>query len=266
MQIHRRRRQKKYCSNQTQCFSIPLSGKEFIPKVGTTQDLVENVKNSLLDHWYKSITTTAINPKFDTIFGTAFFCVGIIAELLRIGVGNTIISRGGLRTIVESYITLAYLVAEDDPELWKSHRVFGAGQAKLAFLKLTESGKEPSYVDFEVLSEIANEDMWEEFLPIELGHWEKSNLRTLSIKAGVKDVYDNYYIWTSNFSHGHWASIRDSVFDICGNPLHRLDRIPRKVVKALPDVLPDATVLVDNILEIVSKCYPEFSARLAVEN
>jgi hypothetical protein len=98
---------------------------------------------------------------------------------------------------------------------------------KLALLKLADSQVLPDYVSVETLNALANEDMWQELLPIDLGHWDKANLRSLSERAEVKDEYDRFYPWTSTYSHGHWGAMRDSVFEVCGNPLHRLHRIPR---------------------------------------
>jgi hypothetical protein len=157
---------------------------------------------------------------------------------------------------LECYVNLAYLAEKDSPQLWSSFRVYGAGQAKLAFLKISESEERPSFVTSEALESLANEDMYQEYLSIDLGHWEKSNLRRLSDEAGVKDEYDRYYPWTSTYSHGHWAAVRDSVFDVCGNPLHRLHRIPRPAARLLDDVVDDACKLVDRILGIVENCYP----------
>jgi hypothetical protein len=106
--------------------------------------------------------------------------------------------------------------------------------------------------------------MWEEFQPIELGHWDKKDLRTLSESIGLKGEYDRFYSWTSSYSHGHWGAIRESVFDTCMNPLHRLHRIPRPKAKALPDVVPDACFYVDKILEVLDKLYPHFAGRVTV--
>ena len=106
---------------------------------------------------------------------------------------------------------MAYLIQKNDPDVWRSYRVFGAGQAKLQYLKLDDASQDISYVDINKLIELANEDMWEEYLPIELGHWVNSNLRDLSIASGKKDVYDEFYAWTSTYAHGHWGAIRDSV-------------------------------------------------------
>ena len=61
---------------------------------------------------------------------------------------------------------------------------------------------------------------------MDFGHWKGSNLRQMSIDAEVKDEYDSYYDWASGYAHGHWAAARNTVFDICANPLHRLHRVP----------------------------------------
>ena len=103
-------------------------------------------------------------------------------------------------------------------------------------------------------------------LDIDLSHWDQTDLRKMSEEAGVKDVYDQFYDWTSAFTHGNWCAIRDAVFDTCGNPLHRYHRIPRESIRALPDVVPDACQLVDKVLKVVSELYPEFRHSVTLEN
>lgn len=252
------------CLSDTNCFTLPAISSPLSPIVGTTPEHFRQVYDLLLEHYGQTLSTTAVNPKHDTVFGFAFYCLSLLQELLRIGASQSISARLALRTIVECYITLAYLTKKDDPKLWESYRVFGAGQAKLQYLKIEELDSNPSYVDVETLKALANEDAWEEFLSIDLGHWEKANLRNLSIDANVKDMYDQYYSWTSSFTHGHWGSVRDTVYDTCGNPLHRLHRIPRNSARALPDVVTDVCTLTDKILEILSICYPEFLYRVTV--
>lgn len=251
------------CWTDTSCYPLIFNSTDN-PIVGTTPERVNQVFKSLSDFFYKTNTSTQINPKHDTIFGIGLYSLGILQELLRIGVTNTISARIALRTLSECHITLAYLAKKDNSDLWKSYRVFGAGQAKLQSLKFEEMENQPTYVRDETLSMLANEDAWEEFLPIELGHWEKANLRDLSIQSDTKNIYDQFYGWTSTFTHGHWGAIRDSTYDTCANPLHRLHRIPRQVIRTLPDVIPDACNLVDGILEILGKCYPPFGERVTV--
>jgi len=252
------------CLSDTPCFPLPDKSTDSPPIVGTTPNLVKKTYLSLVNYCSETTVTTETNAKHDTVFGIALYSLGILQELLRIGASQSITSRLALRTLSECYITLAYLTKKDNPELWKSYRVFGAGQAKLQFLKFEEMDELPGYVHSDTLSVLANEDVWEEFLLIELGHWEKANLRDISIQADVKDIYDKFYGWTSSFSHGHWGAIRDSVFDTCANPLHRLHRIPRNTTRALPDVIPDTCYLVDEILELLSINYPTFSERVTM--
>ena len=254
------------CMADTPCFPLPSASALATVTTGTTPESLNEVYSLLIKHCHQTRSTTSVDPRHDTVFGIGLYCLSILHELLRIGASQSISGRIALRTLAECYITLAYLAKKDDPDLWKSYRVFGAGQAKLAYLKLEYMSEDTAFVEAETLKNLANEDVWEEFLTIELGHWEKTNLRSESIEAGakVKGDYDKFYPWASQFTHGHWGAIRDSVFDTCGNPLHRLHRIPRGSARGLPDVIPDACAIVDRVLEIVAKSYPDFSHRITV--
>ena len=253
------------CLVNTSCFPLNVNSDKSDVSVGTTVDRLGEVKNMLVVYSHKTRATSSVDAQHDTVFGIGLYCLGLIQELLQIGNCNSISARTILRTITECYITLAYLAKKDDADLWLSYRVYGSGQAKLAFLKLDESNDEASFVDIQTLKELANEDMWQELLNIDLGHWDNTNLRKMSIEANVKDVYDRFYDWTSAFAHGHWGAIRDTVFCTCGNPLHRLHRIPRESPRVLPDAIPDACKLVDKILEIVAQLYSSFPHRVTLE-
>ena len=253
------------CLAKTSCspFNANVSKADIL--AGTTIERPGEVYNFLVNHAHNTRIASSIDARHDTVFGLGFYCLGLLQELLRGASCYSISARTTLRTIVECYITLAYLAKKDDADLWQSYRVYGAGQAKLAFLKLDGLDHQPSYVDAETLEQLANEDIWQEFLNIDLGHWDNTNLRKMSEAADIKDIYDRFYDWSSAFAHGNWGAIREAVFDTCGNPLHRLHRIPRQAPRALPDVVPDACELVDKILEVISQLYPSFSHRVTVK-
>lgn len=253
------------CLGNTPCFSLLREPSANAPASGTTIQRVGEVYELLIKHWLETRCETGIDAKHDTTFGLAFYSLNILRELLSIGNSTAIIGRFGLRSLLDGFVTLTYLVHKNNLDLWRSHRVFGAGQAKLSSLKLEDLKSEKCFADVATLTEIANEDVWEEFLSINVGHWEDSSLRRQAVESGVKAEYDKYYAWTSSFIHAHWGSIREAVFDTCGNPLHRLHRIPRKQCKTLPDVVPDACELVDKVLDIVSKIYPMFPNRVKIQ-
>ena len=251
------------CLKETPCHPPPFESEDIqTSKTGTTSQRVEEMYEKLIAHCMTTQSTSAVDPKHDTVFGTSLYCLSLIRELLRPGAGNSIMARMALRTTVECYVTLAYLINRNDTTLWQSYRVYGAGQAKLSFLKVAEKDESPSYISLQTLQALANEDQWQEYLKIDLGHWDKTNLRQMSEVAGVKTDYDNFYSWPSAFAHGHWGALRDSVLTVCMNPLHRLHRIPRPGARMLNDVIPDICSLFDKILGIVNAAYPTFSGTL----
>ncbi len=251
-----------YCLKATPCFPLTEHAVESKPVTGTTVGQLDMVVRNLLDHCKATRITSALDSRHDTVFGMALFALALVGEAMRVGDSTTIGARFTLRALLELYVTLAFLVKRDNIELWKSYRVFGSGQAKLALLKLEETTDHPLSISMDTLQNLANEDIWQEFLPIDVGHWTKSNLRELSAQAEVKEDYDRFYSWTSMYSHGHWGAVRASVFDTCGNSLHRLHRIPRSNARIQADVLPDAVALVDKLLDVVDRAYPQFGSRL----
>lgn len=214
-------------------------------------------RQEVVGRFLENLSPKRADACLDTAFGLVLYALAIAEEIGFHRVQRRIIGRLGLRALVEANITLRYLVQTNSDELWRSYRVYGAGQAKLAFLKAQELESDlPPFIDEDALYAIANEDLWQEFLDIDVGHWSKSNLRQLSIECGAKAVYDKYYDWASAFAHGHWGAIRDTNFVTCHNPLHRLHRIPRLVHRVLNSVEVDAIELVNEMLGLLDHLYP----------
>jgi len=252
------------CLHRTECLVASSVESKIETEIGSTIDKIQEVWDSLGEHFINTTATTATDAKHDAVFGIAFYSLSILHDLFGIGNNQKIMSRLGLRAILECLITIKYLVIKDNEMLWKTYRVYGSGQAKLAFLKLKDLDPPPKFISLEDLDLLINEDFWDEFLEINLGHWENSNLIRMSKDAMAKDLYDKYYPWTSAFMHGNWGAIRDSVFETCLNPLHRLHRVPRRECRCLPDVIPDACRLVDMILDALEQCYKPFALRVSL--
>ncbi len=233
-------------------------------QVGTTVARVQAVRRRLQNHSFETRVTTAVDSRHDIVFSSGLFALALVEELLSPGIGQSLMGRMVVRSLSEVYISLSYLLAKDNPDLWQSFRTYGAGQMKLSFLHLDRLGG-VEFVDVNRLEILANEDLWLEYLPVNLGHWSKATARTLAEKGNVKEVYDRFYPWGSAYVHGHWGAMRDSVMVTCFNPLHRLHRVPRSRARSLEGVVPDATFLADKVLERVEEAYPGFSFRLGVQ-
>ncbi|MBN2404158.1 MAG: hypothetical protein JXE06_01105 [Coriobacteriia bacterium] len=226
--------------------------------VGLTAGQLRRLNDQVDKAYWATLEHTRVDARRDTVFGLCAYAAAIIAELMRPGASTSITARSSLRTLVEIAITLGHLVKKDDPEVWHQYRNYGVGKAKLAFLK-QEEGESASFVHPDALEGFANEDRWEEFTSIELGHWDKRDLRKLAAASNTKDLYDRYYDWTSHHGHGHWGAVRESVFLLCANPLHRLHRVLTSPALPLGDVLPDAVHVMDRIIDEVRTAYPDVS-------
>ena len=223
-----------------------------------------DVRAQLTAHWENTHNTTAIDARHDAVFGIAFYAIRLAQEAVSLNKGETITGRLAVRTLIELRVTLAYLLKEESEKLWREWRAYGAGQAKLASLKLDDSNSpQAGHLNADTLHDIANEDFWEEMVPVDLGHWAGTDLRKLSEQIGLKEEYDRYYPWTSGFSHGQWGPIRESVFRTCLNPLHRGHRCPyTDKPEQLPSVAKDICDLVNAILADVDRAYPSFPQRV----
>jgi hypothetical protein len=252
------------CLHKTRCL-IP----EFEPPEAETGfDYEANkirwgeIYGALFEHFQQTTSTTDVDPRHDGAFGLAFYGMSLVVSMMR-PFSTRPSGRHLLRSLAEVYITIAYLAAKDDPNLWRMYREYGTGQSKLTFLKLIERDWEtlPQHIKVERLEFLANKDRWDELVSIDLGHWARLNVRRMAEESGAKDVYDGCYDWPSGFVHGHWGAVRDSVFGLCGNPLHRFHRIPRPMRVDMEDICPDAIGIMNRILDTVDRCYPSYTLR-----
>jgi len=252
------------CMKKTECTEVDLWKLGATVSAPTTLERMEGVHRELRRHFRTTTVTTALDTRREAIFGIAAYCLQLCRDAIHIGNSTSIIGRLALRSALEAVISLAYLLKKDDKTIWGRYRNFGSGQAKLAFLKLTdvEQAARPAFVSVEELSTLANEDFWLEFREINIGHWAATDLRKMSEEAGLKDLYDSYYPWPSAFVHANWAAVRRAVMGQCINPLHRFHRPVAESDRNLDDVFADLCGLADRALALLDLAYPSFPERL----
>jgi hypothetical protein len=246
---------------KTQCLphdvqQEPKQAAKFV--IGTLLD----ASHQVAEHFHSTLKHTGLDARHDSSFGLVLYAIHLLTEVAASYSHSTAVGRSALRSIVECFITLSYLIAKDNPALWLKHRDHGNGQTKLSFLKNLNSENVPRFIDLELLEALANEDKWLEFQDINLGAWAETNLRATATEARVKDIYDSYYDVCSGYTHGHWSAIRDAAFTTCFNPLHRFHRIPRPVNFGMRSVVDDGIILINRMLDELSKIYPGFEYRI----
>lgn len=138
-------------------------------------DKVAEINNDVFDHFISTIDTTDVDPRHDGAFGLVCYVLHLLAFSLKGVVGQTTQGRITLRSAVEALINLTFLATKDDPTIWLQYRNYGAGQAKLSYLKFNDEDT-PAFVTRDLLEEIANADMWLEFQDIKLGAWANKKI------------------------------------------------------------------------------------------
>ena len=241
----------------TQCID-PSEGQGYtFIDTGVDPKTLYAARDGVIERFRKNIQAERVDARLDSAFGLVLYALSILEEIGMHRIHTRIIGVVSLRSLAEVCITFRYLAHTDSPAMWQSYRIYGAGQAKLAFLKTQQAhGDLPNFLDESALHSIANEDAWQEFVEMDIGHWANSNLRKLATDCGAKDIYDKYYDWSSGFIHGNWAAVRDTNFVSCHNPLHRLHRIPRVAHRSLSSVEPDAINLINGMIEVLEALFP----------
>jgi len=137
-----------------------------------------------------------------------------------------------LRALVESRITLRYLLAKDDPELYEKYKAFGVGRLKLLKLHLEEvidavgEGGEGLQDYRDLISGYVNRDRYEEFINIDLGGtFSGVDMRRMANDVDLDLDYRLMFAPASSNVHGEWGAIDMNVFEACLNPLHGHHRI-----------------------------------------
>jgi hypothetical protein len=246
---------------KTQCIPHGEMQKPESANPALTRNLLD-ASEALAEHFHSTVQHTGLDARHDSCFGLVFYALRALTETSVSYSHTSAVGRSTLRTIVECLITLSYLVSKDDGTLWLKYRDYGNGQTKLSLLKNLSADSVPRFIDLELLEALANEDKWLEFHDINLGAWAEKNLRTMATEAKVKDVYDAYYDLCSGYAHSHWSAVRDAAFITYFNPLHRFHRIPRPVNFGMRSIIDDSLVLVNGMLDELTKLYPGFTFRL----
>jgi hypothetical protein len=197
--------------------------------------------------------------KLDVLTGAGLFTLKILEELKNSPSSSGILGRSAIRTLTELGVNVTFLTEKDDDDTWNNFYFHGQGEAKKIFLKYMRAGDKPAFVELADIWLVANESRYMDFLDINLGDWDEANLRNRAIEADMKDHYDHYYDWTSNYTHATWAAIRREVYTPCQNPLHKYHLLPAdETPNDYGSVLSEALRLTKLVLANVYEAYPDF--------
>lgn len=197
--------------------------------------------------------------KFDVIIGSINYALKIFEEINGKSLGNSILGRHGMRTIVEIFIILKYLLKKEEarPKIWEEYKLYGISKYKLILLKAREADLDKtSHFIPPIVDALVNEIVWEEFIDVDLKYFDKQNIREKSIEVGEKELFDLFYDYDSSFSHGLWGAIRECAMLHCNNADHRYHSVPDLYSdQNLPDVKSDSVKIMKKLFSVLAEIY-----------
>ena len=227
----------------TPCNPIKL---EFPENATDYKEFTSDCRKVLEYVFYSNKEKSLAEDKFDVIVGSINYALKIFTEINVNALGNSILGRHGIRTIIEVYIMLKYLLKreiENPAKIWEEYKLYGISKYKLVLLKARESDTldETSHFAQPVVDALVNEIRWEEFIDVDLNYFDKQGVRDKSIDVGEKELYDLFYDYDSSFSHGMWGAVRESSMLHCNSADHQFHAVPDIYDNQnLPDVKSDS--------------------------
>ena len=209
---------------------------------------------------YTNKEKSLLDDKFDVIIGSVNYALKIFIEINDKELGQSILGRHGVRTIIEIYIILKYLLKfeEEHPNIWEEYKLYGIGKYKLILLKARESEilDKTSHFIPPVAEFLINEIRYEEFLDVDFRYFDKKNIRDKSTEVGEKELYDLFYDYDSGFAHGLWGAVRESSMLQCDTANHKYHILPDiEGQQNLPDVKSDSQKVMLMIFTLLSELY-----------
>lgn len=176
------------------------------------------------------IAVDKMDNKKLVLLGITTYSYKRLLEIVEHDLFNTISARSIIRSIIENYIMMKYLLKNEDShsDIWKEYQYYGIGLYKIVLARSREATKDltNSHVEYKYLSLIVNEYIDEEFLDMDTSYFDKQNIREKAKAVDETELYGLYYDYDSSFEHGLWGAIRESSLVKCDSPEHQFHCIP----------------------------------------
>lgn len=136
------------------------------------------------------------------------------------------------RTLVETRINLQWMATQDQDEIYKKYRDFGAGKAKLYSLIAKEMPEDwlanGAAEAVELMERASHNEAFIDRRVVDIGSTfaDGKSLREMASECGLGDLYRHTYQLDSGIAHSEWWSVEIHAMERCHNVLHRGHLIP----------------------------------------
>lgn len=204
-------------------------------------------------------TTSALDDKMSVLLGIATYSFKRLKEVYEHNLFNTISGRSCVRSLIENYIMMKYLVKNESSHtnIWQDYQLYGLGLYKLVLSRHRENSVvgEPHF-DQKYVEALVNEFKEESFIDMDTKYFDNQNIRLKAESVDEKQLYGLYYDYDSSYEHGLWGAIRESSLLKCNNPAHKYHCVPDiNDQNVLKTVLPDCVMIMNKTVSYLDELY-----------
>lgn len=245
----------KKASSIFECSSMYFKYKKDVKK-DAIKSYVSALKAIFL--YYRELYRVAdpLNIKFLVLLGLSVYSYKRFLEIVEHNLYNAISGRSIIRTMIECYLMMKYLlkISKERKNVWEEYQVHGIGKYKAVlknFQEITEA-IDKSHINVDCLNAIVNEFKDEEFIDIDTSYFDNIGIRAMAIEVGEKTLYSLYYNYDSSFEHGLWGAIRESSMTACQTPAHQYHSIPDvENLQKMKSVWYDAVMVMNKTINLL---------------
>lgn len=180
---------------------------KYYPKIDTIMVKLTEAEMKFGSNWY------LISDDEQVVISKVLYSFRIVKELMLSLIGlNGILSTFVTRTLFDNFWQTKYLIEKNEVA---QYREFTLNRMRLHVLKRSDSPGVTSIND--LLSEIDGGVF--DPIPINGDYFTKS-AREYAIELGIKDEYDKYYEYNSEFIHASLTAVYSGLMMQCSNPEH----------------------------------------------
>lgn len=205
------------------------------------------------------IDNAPLEQKNKILFGIMTYSFKRLEEAEIHNLYNSISGRSIVRSLIENYIMMKYLIhlEKEKSNIWTEYEQYGIGQYKLVLSRhREEQNTRESHVNTDMLEFICNEFKIEEFTDMDTKYFNKDNIRIKAKEVNEPELYGLYYDYDSAYEHGLWGAIRESSLVKCDNPSHQYHCVPdleNKII--LKSVFDDCVYVMNKTLLFINEHY-----------
>lgn len=181
----------------------------YYPQIDYILSSISDMENGLSENWY------LMSDEHQVLLSKFLYSLRLIREICINPIGiNGILSTFVTRTLFDNLWQSKYLITENRIN---EYRLFALDRMRLHVIKRWDMPEVSS------INELLTEIEGGVFDPIPVnGDYFTKSAREYAIKVDLKDEYDKYYEYNSEFIHASLTAVYSGIMCRCNNPEHNM--------------------------------------------